>query len=263
MQHALKTGRRLFSFLDAVLVLLSAAALSLGAMAPDSRAWVLGLLFIFLVAAVLAGAGQALHVALFSCLAVAAPAAFSMAGYWPWTLLMPLTVYGAVVFSLPALRRGVLWFRPGRLDKGVGVWMLAFSVGSAAALVGWFFWLKPDLSIHFAQIPVLPLYLLPLAGLGFALLNAVMEEVVFRGILMSALDSTLGRPLFSLVAQAVVFGFFHYEKGFPNGMWGVLMTFAYGLMLGWLKNRSNGLLAPMITHLSADLTIFVILTAIH
>lgn len=261
VQSALKTEPRRFP-LDAVLVLLSMAALSMAAVTPGTRSWTLGFLLILLVAAAMTGAGQALNVALFSCLAVAAPLAFSMARNWPWTLLLPLAVYGAAVLSLPSLRRNMVWFRPGSLGKGVWRWMLAFIVMSAAALVGWYVWLKPDLSVQFAQMPAMPAWLLPLAGLGFALLNAAMEEVVFRGVLMGGLDGTLGRSVLSLVLQALVFGCFHYLKGFPNGVWGVLMTFAYGLMLGWLKNRSKGLLAPVITHTFADLTIFAILAAI-
>jgi membrane protease YdiL (CAAX protease family) len=36
------------------------------------------------------------------------------------------------------------------------------------------------------------LWCYPLVGLGFAVLNAAMEEAVFRGIVMDALDRSLG-----------------------------------------------------------------------
>jgi hypothetical protein len=92
--------------------------------------------------------------------------------------------------------------------------------------------------------------------------NAAMEEVVFRGIIMQALDSALGVSNLTLVIQAGLFGSFHYLAGFPHGFGGFAMVFVYGFMLGVLRRRSQGVLAPWIAHVLADVTIFAILATV-
>jgi uncharacterized protein len=64
--------------------------------------------------------------------------------------------------------------------------VLATSILATVALLGWVIWIKPDIGHHVALMPEMPLWLYPIAGLGFAILNASMEEAVFRGIVMEA-----------------------------------------------------------------------------
>ncbi|MBN2089862.1 CPBP family intramembrane metalloprotease, partial [candidate division KSB1 bacterium] len=52
-----------------------------------------------------------------------------------------------------------------------------------------------------------------------------------------------------------VFAAAHFTSGFPNGVIGYLMVLIYGTMLGYLKERTNGIFAPYIAHVIADLTI--------
>jgi membrane protease YdiL (CAAX protease family) len=63
----------------------------------------------------------------------------------------------------------------------------------------------------------------------------------------------------SLLVQAWLFGALHYREGFPNGAWGLVMTAVYGIMLGVLRRRSQGMLAPWAVHVFADCVIFTIL----
>lgn len=58
------------------------------------------------------------------------------------------------------------------------------------------------------------------------------------------------------------FGFIHYAGGFPNGTTGTALAAIYGLMLGAIRIRPRGMLAPVVTHFFADLTIFMILVAL-
>lgn len=76
----------------------------------------------------------------------------------------------------------------------------------------------------------MPLWLYPIAGLGFAILNATIEESVFRGIVMEATEGALGDNLISVVVQAVPFAAFHYLVGFLKGLLGLFMVFVYGVM---------------------------------
>jgi len=79
---------------------------------------------------------------------------------------------------------------------------------------------------------------------------------------MQALDSATGPGFISLFVQAWLFGAMHYLQGFPNGLWGIAMTVTYGVMLGWLRRRSQGMLTPWLAHVFADIVIFIILVGI-
>jgi hypothetical protein len=153
-----------------------------------------------------------------------------------------------------------LWLRIGRFDKDILLLVIATAATSGIALYIWSHALNPDLSIHLKYIPDMPVWLFPFAGLGFSAFNAAMEEFAFRGVTMQALDSAFGPGILSIVLQAWPFGAMHYREGFPNGAWGLAMTFVYGIMLGALRRRAQGMFAPWIAHVCADMMIFAILT---
>jgi membrane protease YdiL (CAAX protease family) len=87
-------------------------------------------------------------------------------------------------------------------------------------------------------------------------LNALVEEIVLRGVLLHALAGTFGSRHAVVRLQAAAFAVFHFAAGFPNGWTGCAMTLVYGAALGYLKRWAGGLPAPWVCHLLADLTIF-------
>jgi membrane protease YdiL (CAAX protease family) len=89
------------------------------------------------------------------------------------------------------------------------------------------------------------------------MLNAVGEECVFRGMLLDALRTSMSSTT-AVVVQAMAFGLIHF-RGFPSGWVGVALAAVYGLMLGALRLRAGGMLAPVLTHVFADLTIMGII----
>lgn len=93
------------------------------------------------------------------------------------------------------------------------------------------------------------------AGHGFSLVNAAVEEAIFRGVLQTALERVNG-PLVAIVLQAVAFGVLHV-LGVPTGIVGAIMAGAWGLLLGVMRWRTKGLLAPYVAHVAADATIFL------
>lgn len=121
-----------------------------------------------------------------------------------------------------------------------------------------FYLLVPLLVYGAAVIVIAPLR----CTVGFACLNAAMEEILFRGIMLEALDSALGETIWTVGIQSAAFAAFHYLAGFPNGLLGVLMVFVYGLMLGMIRRRARGMLAPWVAHVVADITIFATLVVI-
>ena len=183
-------------------------------------------------------------------------------GWWPLSLLGPLIAYHLIVLMFPPLRRSYIWLGFGRFSKDVILLMLITIVISSLALIIWARFMNLDLSLYLDQMSDIPLVWMPFLGLGFAVLNAAMEEFAFRGIIMNGMDFAFNIPVVSVTSQAISFGLLHYMSGFPNGILGVIMTFVYGLLLAVIRNRSRGMTAPVVAHFFADLTIFTILVTL-
>jgi membrane protease YdiL (CAAX protease family) len=221
--------------------------------------WLLAIFVLLALTALCISAVQSFHLSLFFTLWLVLPLITPALSKWPLYKVTPLIVYGVVVGISKHLRKSVLWIRPGRL--GVDIWLLValFVLISSGALMAWKAVGRPDLGPCRANIPAMPLWLLPFAGVAFALINSAVEEAIFRGILLQALDSAVGAGIISLVIQAVFFGWMHYsEVGCPKGLSGVAMASAYGLLLGYLRYRSRGMLAPWLAHAGTDIGVFII-----
>lgn len=106
-----------------------------------------------------------------------------------------------------------------------------------------------------AEVPV---WALPPVGLFFALVNAGAEEAAFRGVLLDSIHSAVGTTA-ALFIQAAAFGIDHYAHRVPDGPWGAVLSGGYGLMLGVIRLRSRGMLAPWMAHAITDAAIFVMI----
>lgn len=175
--------------------------------------------------------------------------------FWPLEALVPVIVYAAIVVLVPALRKSVRWFRRGEMNRSVWVLTGITILLSSSGLVLWFFFAEPDLNRFLPALPTRNPFLLIPVGLGFSLVNAAVEESIYRGVMLEALDSALGPGMYALVFQAAAFGLAHF-KGVPNGWIGVGMATGYGLMLGVIRYRGKGMLAPFVAHVCADGVIF-------
>ena len=176
---------------------------------------------------------------------------------WPVYLLAPILCGAGLALVAgfgQGLRDATALGRMGRFE-----WIaVALVAGVATALLlAWFRLAAPDLSRFRAQVPPWPGAALLLAGLGFAAANAVLEEVIWRGILQRWLGTILP-PTMAVGVQAASFGASHYY-GIPSGFAGVALATGYGVLLGALRVRSGGLAAPIAAHIAADATIFAIL----
>ncbi|MDB6153237.1 MAG: family intrarane metalloprotease [Chthoniobacteraceae bacterium] len=115
------------------------------------------------------------------------------------------------------------------------------------------------LGVYRSLFPVHALGGIIYTGIVFSLLNAIFEELVFRGVLYDALESQWG-AWGAVVATAAMFGYGHL-RGYPPGLPGVVLAGIYGLALGWLRVRTGGLGLPIAAHIAADATIFVIVAS--
>lgn len=85
-------------------------------------------------------------------------------------------------------------------------------------------------------------------------LQAVAEEVFFRGYLMQAFGSMVATPWFGIVTSAVVFAIFHAGQNAP--LFAVRLVF--GLIAGWLVWRTGGLEAGIAAHIVNNLLAFAL-----
>jgi membrane protease YdiL (CAAX protease family) len=185
------------------------------------------------------------------------PQFFEKMRVWPLYLLVPLAGYALTVFCVAPLRRSVVWLHLGRFGWDVAAATLAIIVVASVALVLWYVWLTPDLRDLTNELREIPNPWLIALGVAFSLFNALLEEILFRGILFEALEAEYGR-WWAVLIQGVVFGVVH-TQGVPRGPLGMVMASVYGVMLGWLRHYSRGMLWPFVAHVFADATIFLIL----
>jgi membrane protease YdiL (CAAX protease family) len=166
----------------------------------------------------------------------------------------------ALALGLFVLLRGE---RPPGLARGRVPWLptLLAAAVTPGALLGWYWLARPDLSELLAMyVPAVPLPVLVLGALGFALVNAALEEIVWRGVLQTELEPLVG-PAAAVGVQALSFGVQH-AHGFPSGLAGVLLVTVWGAMLGEVRRRSGGLLAPLLAHVVADAVIAAIVLVV-
>ncbi|EMJ99717.1 CPBP family intramembrane glutamic endopeptidase [Leptospira sp. WS58.C1] len=176
--------------------------------------------------------------------------------FWPATLIVALGFYFlnfSKIRNLGLLR----WWAKGEVTKQVLGLSVLFVLSASIALILWFYLLDPDISDIKENFPKGDIPLLIAAGIGFAIVNAIAEEFLFRGILFEAL-LTAKLPLFwALVFQALSFGILHLH-GFPRGWVGVGLAGIYGLMTGLIRILSKGIYYPVLVHFFADITIAAI-----
>lgn len=217
---------------------------------------------------------------------VAGPMAALAFGSAPADAPLPVDVAltGSLIGALLALTLAALWV--ARADfalpasiaarerllgfvgppRGIGHALGAY-LGFLVVWVPVAFWLVPivwdafdvriDAQRHlawFTSAPSVGELIVPLASV--ALVGPVLEEVVFRGFVQGGLQGLHGARI-GLVATAVLFGLVHV----PDGSYLFIPIAMLGLLLGWLRVRTGGLLAPIVVHvLHNAITVTIVLT---
>ena len=176
---------------------------------------------------------------------------------WPWVWLAPFIGYFLLVASIPRLRHSLGWLRAGKISTALLVATIGIIGATALTLVLFRAMTEPDVSSYSAALPFESLGGVIMAGIIFTIVNATLEELVFRGILFDALESQWGAR-FTLVVTALLFGLGHL-RGYPSGPVGAGLAVVFGLVTGGLRLWSGGLALPVLAHLAADATIYIIL----
>jgi membrane protease YdiL (CAAX protease family) len=182
----------------------------------------------------------------------------SQLGWWPLPGLVGACVY--VVAHLAARTdptRDTAILRLGRLTAA-HAWMVAgLAVSSGAVLLIFSRLAPPRLGTGASFLLDMTPWTLVAAGVTFAVVNALVEEVLFRGAVLHHLGRVLGNQP-AVFVQALAFGIIHLN-GYPHGLVGATLAAIYGLLLGALRLHTGGLLAPWLAHLCADAVIFALL----
>lgn len=173
---------------------------------------------------------------------------------WPIPQLLGLVAAAALLrrhcFAVPD------WLGPGRSDRAARLLAVASVPITTLALVAFIASGRTDLDSATEGLQSLPPWTLPVAGLGFVLVNPTVEEILFRGLVQTMVVDVVGRSSVGIVAQAVGFGAIHID-GVPGGVLGVLMAAAWGVVLGTVRHRTDSIRVPWVVHALANLTIYV------
>ncbi len=200
--------------------------------------------------------GGALHGAVF-LFALAAFGVGLSSLNWPWQLLLPLLAYAAVVLAWPRLRRSAPRIAVGRVGGWPLVAAVVIGLATMAGLMLFQNFARPDVADLATRLPVAAFGNLLFAGLWFSLLNATLEELVFRGVLWGIVAAEWNSGV-ALGATTILFGMGHLH-GYPPGPFGAVLAGCFGLAMGLLRWWTDGLGLAIAVHICADATIFGLL----
>ena len=174
----------------------------------------------------------------------------------PTGLVAPFLSYLFIVLLVPPLRKSLSWFKRGRFSRNALLLAALIVVLSLPALLLWALYSQNVIEYYVYLFHPEILYIeLIIFALLFAVINAVTQEIIFRGVFQDALSVAFGKDIYAILIQALIFGLIHSE-GVPSGLIGIFMAFIYGSVLGILKKTSGGLLLPIMVHFITDLAIF-------
>jgi membrane protease YdiL (CAAX protease family) len=177
---------------------------------------------------------------------------------FPVIYLISPAIFVVLVITIPGLKDGLGWLRIGRFSPRLSIAVAVLAAISTATLVGYVLILTPDLTqqplIASHRFGVVSLFLV---GICIAALNAAVEEGIYRGIVMNALDAALGPGWWSVALQAVAFGTFHFNSTEP-GVAGVFLTAMLGLVLGTLRRFGRGMAPNYLLHVVIDIGVWIL-----
>jgi len=159
-----------------------------------------------------------------------------------------LTVIGILVRArLCGENLASLYIRKGRLILGVTVGLIAFA---ACAILA--FQQSAIRNLGMAKlVPLVPWILL------FVVSNALMEELVFRGLFLGRYEPLVGKWL-AILSTALAFALAHMQVNYAPDIVGFLaVTLVLAIAWGWVMHKTGSLWGSALFHAGADLLIIL------
>lgn len=177
---------------------------------------------------------------------------------WPLSFIVPIFIFFVMVSRFKLTGCEFESLRLGNFNNSTLLIMFPVIVLSSSALIVWSILAKPELSDLQKNLPYNSPLIIIFLGLLFSVFNAIWEEIIFKGILWNGVKKLSNSFMIVNFFQGLLFGIMHLH-GFPSGITGAYLSGIYGLLIGFIREKSNGLLAPIVTHFFADITIFIII----
>ncbi len=181
---------------------------------------------------------------------------------YPYSNIFVLTGLFGLFFLSGESWKG-LYFGPGQTRQWTRRALLA-GLAFAALVLALFAWLPKKFALLGANpVPAgWPLDVLIVVGLGYATFSTLMEETIFRSVMVAFSRSHLSAPV-AVVAQSVVFGVMHYRVGFPSSSGGAVLATIWGLLAGWIVVKAESIYPAYVMHFVIVLALFVGLIFMH
>lgn len=174
---------------------------------------------------------------------------------YPYTNILVLTgLLG--VFALTGMEWKSLFFNAGETKRYSRTAML-LGLGVAALILVVFF-AQPDLLGANPTPKEWPADVIVVMALGYAIFSALMEETIFRSVMLAFARQHMSLNA-AVVAQAAVFAAMHYRMGFPTKATGAALAFAWGLSAGWLVRKTDSVYPAYAMHFVLVLILFLVM----
>ena len=163
------------------------------------------------------------------------------------TLLILLPI--VLLSRLSGNSMGSIYLQKGNIKLGLVVGLTVFIV-VAALSIPWAQWQYRvgDLSLQ-RVLPWIPWILL------FVLANSMNEELLFRGLFLQKLEPFLGAFPANL-CMAIPFTMLHIGVDYSqNTLLLLALLLPLGLLLGYVMQKTRGILAPWLIHASMDIAV--------
>jgi membrane protease YdiL (CAAX protease family) len=231
--------------------LLSLTFLCIGTL-TSSRGW-LAASILFQTAVMITsyiGKSPVLSLALLGLAWVCAKLLLPSLAFWPFILLIPLAI---ALLGKRAFASDPPWaLKAGSVRAHFPI-AVAVVICAVTGLIAWLELFTPGLGSQKSLVPQVSHPVAIGLILAFGLLNAAMEEIIYRGVILGALETIFKHfPLINCL-QAFAFGIAHFEGGVPYGISGLCLSFIYGILQGVLRKRSGGLLLGFLAHVVVDI----------
>lgn len=141
-----------------------------------------------------------------------------------------------------------IYIAKGKLASGIAIGLITFT---GMVFLGP---TKPGnehcFGVLIAYLPWVMLFVFP---------NAIMEELLFRGIFLKRMIPLIGAPL-AILVTSIIFALAHMQVTYqdPSQMVGfVTIVFIFGILWGTCMYKTDSLIAPVLFHAGADVFIMI------